>query len=278
MGRPGDVSEHADLGTGAVCARLALVQGPGGGRQLQPEVHGDQGVHRFDAKDVDDVLSGGGVPPGREQDHPLALGGLLRDGKLDARLDAGVLVEEADDLAPFPLDVSLQLSAADRQAAEEVLHEDGGAPLSRDDTGALELPRGLELEPGRARDLLLGARHDGEAREGAERGQGLASEAKGLQGREVIVARQLGGVVLQGEGFVVMGRDAGAIVLDLDGVETLVLEAHLFAHAAPPGSAGHDVRGASGSAVRGAVPYRWRSRQRRCCSRRAPLRQSRGRR
>jgi hypothetical protein len=76
---------------------------------------------------------------------------------------------------------------------------------------------------------LLRACHDCEARQGTERGQCFASEAECLQGGEVIVTRKLGRVVLQGDGLVVVRRNAGAIVLNLDRVEALVFEAYLFA-------------------------------------------------
>lgn len=96
-------------------------------------------------------------------------------------MDASILVEESDDLSPLAFNVSLQLSAANREVAEEVFDRNSGALLARDDAGALQLPGNLELEPRRTRGFLFGACDDCQFGEGAEGGQCLSSEAKRLQ-------------------------------------------------------------------------------------------------
>lgn len=61
----------------------------------------------------------------------------------------------------------------------------------------------------------------------AQRGQCLTSEAERLQRGEVIVGGELGGVVFEGYCFVVVRRNPSAVVLHLNGIEAIVLEADL---------------------------------------------------
>lgn len=73
--------------------------------------------------------------------------------------------------------------------------------------------------------------------ERAERGECFAAEAKCLEGGEVIVGRELRGVVLEGYRVVVFWRDASTVVLDFNSVESIVLEANLYADCQPSCSA-----------------------------------------
>jgi len=183
--------------------------------QLKSKVEGNQSSHTLDSKDVDDVVPSRGVSLGREQKHAFALGWLLGYGKLDARLNAGVLVQKVDDFAPFSLDVALELATADWEVIEQVLDNDRGPLVARHHGRALQLARSLKFELLRLGSFLLRACNDRELREGTQRRQGLASEPEGLEGREVGIAGQLGGVVLESKGLVVLWRYTIPIVLDL---------------------------------------------------------------
>lgn len=77
--------------------------------------------------------------------------------------------------------------------------------------------------------LVLGPGLDGQTPESGERAQRLPSEPERRQRLEVGEISQLGGVVLEREDLEVAGRDAGAIVDDLEALLAVVPEGDLDA-------------------------------------------------
>jgi len=80
----------------------------------------------------------------------------------------------------------------------------------------------------RAHELLCRARlNDHGGRDGAQRAQRLAAEAKGREAREVVKGRQLGRRVLARQRRIVLGFDARAVIDDLERIKPTLLEPHL---------------------------------------------------
>jgi hypothetical protein len=108
---------------------------------------------------------------------------------------------------------------------------------------AFEFAGRLKVEPGASRSLILGGRKDMDLGKGTKRGQSFAPEAERIQCCEVLVVMEFRCVVFEGyqyqlhfdlavggqgtERVVVLFRYACAIVLHLDRIEAMVLEADI---------------------------------------------------
>lgn len=128
---------------------------------------------------------------------------------------------------------------------EQRLHHYHRPLFGSNNGSAFEFSRHFELEFGPFRAIFGLSCDDVELGERTEGREGFATEAEGLEGREVIVGGELRSVVLQGCGsqqcastlqwcwdvhtdsFVVGWGDSRAVVLDFNGVETIVLEPNL---------------------------------------------------
>lgn len=142
------MSLHQDFFSAAIVLSAPTLAWSAGRVQLQFQIQGDQRSHGFGPKHIDDVLARSLVSFGREQHDALALVWRLRHGELDTCLDAGILVQETDDLAPFSFDVALKLSASYWEVVKQVLDGDGGTLLCGDHAGSSQFAGGLKLQFG----------------------------------------------------------------------------------------------------------------------------------
>jgi hypothetical protein len=88
MGRSGNKAADADL------RRVIALGCQFRGRlHFEMQFERQQHVHRLGAKDVDDVFTHAWISAGCELDHFFSLVWLLRDGKLDAGQNTGILIQ-----------------------------------------------------------------------------------------------------------------------------------------------------------------------------------------
>jgi len=191
------------------------------------QVQGHERTQGLRAEDIRDVLPRALIRLGGEDCCPLSPFRGVDHRNPRTRADASIRLQQFQDFAVFPLDILRQLLPSHRQVFEDGLNGDSRPPLSRNGARSLELPRSFEVEPVPLGSFMLAGCGDVYICKSTERGERLASEAEGFELGEVIVGTQLGGVVLQSDGRVVFFGDTGAVIMDLDGVETVVLEANL---------------------------------------------------
>jgi hypothetical protein len=194
--------------------------GEGGDRHLAAEVHAlAQGVER--QRVLRELLAQNLRQTAQPAVLVVGLGGQVEPRAVRARereADGGKgdrdALDDVGDGGGFRA-LALHELQPDGRGVEEVAHLDlraaigGGRPQRRDPAA---LHRDLHRLVG-----LRRARTEGEPRDGADRGQGLATEAE--RADVVDVVRQLGGAVARDRERQFARRDAGAVVDDADQVQ-----------------------------------------------------------
>mmetsp|Transcript_23181 Transcript_23181/g.64050 ORF Transcript_23181/g.64050 Transcript_23181/m.64050 type:complete len:267 (-) Transcript_23181:224-1024(-) len=169
---------------------------------------------------------GGGSAWGAHQGGASSLAGLVRGHDAHLGRHHRICLQHGHQPAELGLAVAHELPVAHRQALEEVLHRHCGAHTTRARCLLHQTPPMVKLQLG-AHILRGGARDHTQVSQCTKRAEGLAAEAKSAQVRQVRELLQLGRVVLEGEGLVVLRLHAAAVVGDLYHLTAVLLEAHL---------------------------------------------------
>ena len=135
--------------------------------EVEPEIHQNECGQSLCTKNVCNVFASRRVGLGCKDDDFLTLGQYIADGEFDGYTDARIGLQHSQDFGIFALAILFQFSSPDGEVGKESFYDDGGAFLTGDHRGSLQLARGLKVQSGPLWSFMSLGGQDVEAGEGA---------------------------------------------------------------------------------------------------------------